>query len=244
MEGVLGRAGKALRTAAARVSPCSDATASTATECSSAGGQARSSVSKRWRRSSSSTLLTERDDHALPSGARNPVRVRHSRKTVLPVGRNTRLFRRKISLGPAARRAYRSQRTDGAGYGERTFIAIRDWFVGSRPMFTVSSDSPRSDAPWRRGWDSNPRYACTHNGFRDRRLRPLGHLSVRDARYKPAARVLQSLKYVDSRQRGTITPLLRQQACPAVTVVLARPFVRQEYETCSQSSAPAENSIA
>jgi len=56
--------------------------------------------------------------------------------------------------------------------------------------------------------------------------------------------VLQSLKYVDSRQRGTITPLLRQQACPAVTVVLARPFVRQEYETCSQSSAPAENSIA
>jgi len=45
---------------------------------------------------------------------------------------------------------------------------------------------------WRRGWDSNPRYACTHNGFRDRRLRPLGHLSVRDAGYKPAARALQS----------------------------------------------------
>src|SRR5262245_10631979 len=31
---------------------------------------------------------------------------------------------------------------------------------------------------WRRGWDSNPRYACTHNGFRDRPDRPLRHLSV------------------------------------------------------------------
>ena len=31
---------------------------------------------------------------------------------------------------------------------------------------------------WRRGWDSNPRYACTHNGFRDRPNRPLWHLSV------------------------------------------------------------------
>jgi hypothetical protein len=30
---------------------------------------------------------------------------------------------------------------------------------------------------WRRGWDSNPRYACTHNGFRDRPDRPLWHLS-------------------------------------------------------------------
>src|SRR5579862_2316173 len=31
---------------------------------------------------------------------------------------------------------------------------------------------------WRRGWDSNPRYACTHNGFRDRPDRPLWHLSA------------------------------------------------------------------
>ena len=34
-----------------------------------------------------------------------------------------------------------------------------------------------SRACWRRGWDSNPRYACTHNGFRDRPDRPLWHLS-------------------------------------------------------------------
>ena len=31
---------------------------------------------------------------------------------------------------------------------------------------------------WRRGWDSNPRYACTHNGFRDRPDRPLWHPSA------------------------------------------------------------------
>jgi site-specific DNA recombinase len=30
---------------------------------------------------------------------------------------------------------------------------------------------------WRRRWDSNPRYACTYNGFRDRPDRPLWHLS-------------------------------------------------------------------
>ena len=30
---------------------------------------------------------------------------------------------------------------------------------------------------WRRGRDSNPRYAQTYTAFRERRLRPLGHLS-------------------------------------------------------------------
>src|SRR5688572_2909654 len=31
---------------------------------------------------------------------------------------------------------------------------------------------------WRRGWDSNPRYACAYSGFRDRRVQPLCHLSA------------------------------------------------------------------
>ena len=31
---------------------------------------------------------------------------------------------------------------------------------------------------WRRGWDSNPRSACTDNGFQDRHHRPLGHPSM------------------------------------------------------------------
>ena len=30
---------------------------------------------------------------------------------------------------------------------------------------------------WRRGWDSNPRYAFTYSGFRDRHVQPLRHLS-------------------------------------------------------------------
>ena len=35
---------------------------------------------------------------------------------------------------------------------------------------------------WRREWDSNPRWACTHGGFQDRCLKPLGHLSRWSAR--------------------------------------------------------------
>ena len=31
---------------------------------------------------------------------------------------------------------------------------------------------------WRKGWDSNPRYALTHAGFQDRCLKPLGHPSL------------------------------------------------------------------
>src|SRR6267378_5250149 len=35
------------------------------------------------------------------------------------------------------------------------------------------------DGSWRRGWDSNPRYACAYSGFRDRHVQPLRHLSGR-----------------------------------------------------------------
>src|ERR1700759_4663087 len=31
---------------------------------------------------------------------------------------------------------------------------------------------------WRRGWDSNPRYPYGYNGFRDRPIQPLSHLSA------------------------------------------------------------------
>ena len=31
---------------------------------------------------------------------------------------------------------------------------------------------------WRRDRDSNPGYSCEHNGFRDRPVRPLRHLSA------------------------------------------------------------------
>src|SRR5262245_30123056 len=36
----------------------------------------------------------------------------------------------------------------------------------------------RTHAPWRRGWDSNPRYPCGYAAFRVRCLQPLGHLST------------------------------------------------------------------
>src|SRR5581483_8516486 len=36
----------------------------------------------------------------------------------------------------------------------------------------------------RRGWDSNPRGACTPIGFQDRRLRPLGHPAGCEPRYR------------------------------------------------------------
>jgi hypothetical protein len=36
----------------------------------------------------------------------------------------------------------------------------------------------QSAITWRRGWDSNPRNPCGFNGFRDRPIQPLSHLSA------------------------------------------------------------------
>jgi hypothetical protein len=74
-------------------------------------------------------------------------------------------------------------------------LQSRDWrsrgFANSRPR--APSETSNLDqhvrhrqvrAPggacgggWRRGWDSNPRTGCPVNGFRDRPIRPLWHLS-------------------------------------------------------------------
>src|SRR5258706_12340653 len=40
-------------------------------------------------------------------------------------------------------------------------------------------------AGWRRGWDSNPRYAWAYSGFRDRHVQPLPHLSDLRAHFTP-----------------------------------------------------------
>ena len=55
----------------------------------------------------------------------------------------------------------------------------KDWCepvesVAKCPGIFVEADWAQN---WRRGWDSNPRDACTPNGFQDRCLQPLGHLS-------------------------------------------------------------------
>ena len=42
---------------------------------------------------------------------------------------------------------------------------------------------------WRMGWDSNPRCACTHAGFQDRCLKPLGHPSGMRLLLRPQRRV-------------------------------------------------------
>ena len=46
---------------------------------------------------------------------------------------------------------------------------------------------------WRRGWDLNPRRACTLAGFQDRCIQPLCHLSV-GAEYKPNAAPVSRLQ--------------------------------------------------
>src|SRR5439155_13909015 len=40
------------------------------------------------------------------------------------------------------------------------------------------SKSAIRNSLWRRGWDSNPRWALTHSGFRDRCTNPLCDLSA------------------------------------------------------------------
>jgi hypothetical protein len=45
------------------------------------------------------------------------------------------------------------------------------------PLRTASEARPRGLREWRRGWDSNPRTGRPVNGFRDRPIRPLWHLS-------------------------------------------------------------------
>src|SRR5258706_2436704 len=56
-------------------------------------------------------------------------------------------------------------------------------------------DKYQSAMFWRRGWDSNPRWALTHSGFRDRCTNPLCDLSVcgLEAGYRPPGRAVALL---------------------------------------------------
>ena len=50
--------------------------------------------------------------------------------------------------------------------------------VFQNPKSTSHPAKPCIPKPiWRREWDSNPRYSHPYTGFRDRRFRPLSHLS-------------------------------------------------------------------
>ena len=48
----------------------------------------------------------------------------------------------------------------------------------ARPTSRCTHSSPKGRENRRRGWDSNPRNACTFNGFQDRPVRPLRHPAV------------------------------------------------------------------
>src|SRR5687767_14691007 len=51
--------------------------------------------------------------------------------------------------------------------------------VQATPLFLASKFNPLSSEGWRRRRDSNPRYAFgAYNGLANRRLQPLGHVSV------------------------------------------------------------------
>src|ERR1700719_4183453 len=60
---------------------------------------------------------------------------------------------------------------------------------------------------WRRGWDSNPRTGCPINGFRDRPIRPLWHLSKGPA----ASAVVGGEGGI--RTHGRVSPTHAFQAC-------------------------------
>jgi hypothetical protein len=78
------------------------------------------------------------------------------------------------------------------GYGERIKRVIRPCPNSSGKLHQNQRISrcacyiiPRN---WRRGEDSNLRYPCRHNGFRDRRVRPLCHLSAHEC-YAPVSAI-------------------------------------------------------
>ena len=50
--------------------------------------------------------------------------------------------------------------------------------AGVRTLIRVLTTHCKQRHKWRRERDSNPRYGSPYSGFQDRRLKPLGHLSV------------------------------------------------------------------
>ena len=61
---------------------------------------------------------------------------------------------------------------------------------------------------WRKGWDSNPRWACTHGGFQDRCLKPLGHPS--GERSMPVDEAICKRKMQASASKGEGAALMRE----------------------------------
>ncbi len=102
-----------------------------------------------------------------------------------------------------AETARRHIRLEGGGYrrdhlralAQRVAVAdgeVRIMGSKSRLLQVLTGKNSVNSVPtqglkWRTGRDSNPRYRCRYIGFRDRRLQPLGHLSVRASAASGAA---------------------------------------------------------
>jgi hypothetical protein len=99
----------------------------------------------------------------------------------------TKIWRRGLdSNRPTAARLEVLFKMDGTRC-KKTFVSVvwirfscSEWFASAvTPMRVLRTTLfARPVQVWRRGWDSNPRWTNAHNGFRDRHLRPLGHLSA------------------------------------------------------------------
>ncbi len=91
---------------------------------------------------------------------------------------------------------------------------------------------------WRRGRDSNPRYSREYNGFRDRPVRPLRHLSVfctGRGRAATAERIL-----ADSVAGAVAAPV----AGHGISRVISQSFPTRWYwkRSCSRLGRPCQNS--
>ena len=105
--------------------------------------------------------------------------------------------------------------------GRRKSRKRRSLSAGPTSPIPISADG------WRRGWDSNPRCACTHAAFRVRCFRPLSHLS-RGCDRGGGARAWMSGAVVLARARWRRKGRVRQAAA-------SHPAAARRAQTASRS---------
>ena len=103
------------------------------------------------------------------------------------IAKKTKLLNQKIALqeNPEQGRDFLKKIGSNFHIAERTLAVdlkkpwriARSWHSVSRSIAPHSAVSGKSEN-WRRGRDSNPRYAFTYTAFREQHLQPLSHLSL------------------------------------------------------------------
>jgi hypothetical protein len=113
-----------------------------------------------------------------------------------------RLARPVADGRPGGRTGQRRRRVGGGEGGIRTpdgFPRTAFPVRRHRPLGDLSGTVSERTGEWRRGWDSNPR-CSSHTAFRERHLKPLGHLS-------PGRRVYQWARWGGNRVGHTLRPM-------------------------------------